>query len=352
MTRERAVLPLLGPEGGKNIDFTPRVGDVQTLAEVRLPTDPQPITDVLMFFTSACNSRCVTCDIWKDKAHQEFPFEKFVEMANEPLLTGATWALIGGEFTAYSKYIDVVDYLNLLKANYYLITNALLPERIKRIYDRTALNNLSISLDAMWEKHDAIRGVPGNFDKVRELLAWVKVNHPETRVRIGFTMSEYNTRQDLIDVTAFCHMWDVELKLAVACDAAMYTSHTEGMHVGRSELYEFEDLVPPGDNYLQLYRPWVKGWEPRCEGILQHVTVNYNGDVVICPTRPMLLGNVLDRRFPEVWLDEETAFRREAVSKTCNQCWMSCIRKYDAKKVSSDNVRHLRGVFNCDEQEN
>lgn len=318
---------------------------VQGLDEVPLPTDPQPITDVLMFFTSNCNSRCVTCDIWKDTARQEFPFEKFVEMACEPILTGAQWALVGGEFTTYTNYIDVVEYLNRLHARYYLITNGILPRKIQNIYEHTGLTNLSVSLDAMGAKHDKIRGYDGNFRRVVELIEWVRKNHPETAVRVGFTMSEYNTRQDLMEVSNFCTIAGLELKLAVACDAGLYTSHGGDINVGKLELYEFEDLVSSDDKYLQLYRAWRRGWTPRCEGILQHVTVNYNGDVVVCPTLPVVMGNVLERRFDDVWNSEFSVKLRDGYSKTCNACWMSCIRKYDANKVSDGNVRHLKGVF-------
>lgn len=303
------------------------------------------IESCTVYFTSLCNSGCQTCDIWKNKEREEFPFETFKDVVLDPVMRNATYTLIGGEFTVYSKYIDVVKFLNDVGAEYYFITNGILPERIKKVYERTGITNLSLSLDAYGTKHDELRGAPNNFKKIIEIIEWVEKHHPETNLRIGYTISPYNSREDLKNVQAFCLAFGIDLKLSIGSNSEVLMTHSDTPQMSEKELYKFEDLVEP-DQYLELYRAWARGKDIKCNGIFKHVTLNYNQDILLCENRLVTIGNLKNSSMSLEWnsnaLQRDLRFNRD----TCNKCWMSCVRKADAKRISPELTREWRKELN------
>ncbi|MFN2122024.1 MAG: radical SAM protein, partial [Candidatus Promineifilaceae bacterium] len=124
-----------------------------------------------------CNSRCLTCNIWM-KREDELTLDEWdkvlASLGNAPY-----WFTIsGGEPLMYPGIVELAKlaYLHNRPGIINIPTNAILksgPERVEQILaacpDTQVIINLS--LDGVGEKHDAIRGVPGNFEKFEERLA-------------------------------------------------------------------------------------------------------------------------------------------------------------------------------------
>lgn len=315
------------------------------------------ITSATIYSTSLCNSGCLTCDIWKTKQREEFDHNLFDTIIRLPFLSGAVWTLIGGEITIHKNYIDIVESLNRAGKNYYFISNGILPEKIKKIYERTTLSHLSLSLDALGEKHDYIRGAKHNFQKIDSLIDWVKLHHPETDVRIGYTLSNFNTREDLISVLAYAKAKKVGVKLSVAAQSELFSANSDTMDLTADELYQFEDLVER-DQYLDLYRPWVKGWFTKCHGIKEHLVLQYNGDVLLCEAKIVKLFNIFDglneiekldnimvaKNLEKKWFSSRVQLILKEY-EDCNDCWMSCVRKADAKRFTNEEVAQINAGY-------
>lgn len=124
-----------------------------------------------------CNSRCLTCNIWM-KREDELTLDEWdkvlASLGNAPY-----WFTIsGGEPLMYPGIVELAKlaYKHNQPGIINIPTNAILksgPERVEQILaacpDTQVIINLS--LDGVGEKHDIIRGVPGNFEKFEERLA-------------------------------------------------------------------------------------------------------------------------------------------------------------------------------------
>jgi MoaA/NifB/PqqE/SkfB family radical SAM enzyme len=124
-----------------------------------------------------CNSRCLTCNIWM-KRENELTLDEWdkvlASLGNAPY-----WFTIsGGEPLMYPGIVELAKlaYHHNKPGIINIPTNAILksgPERVEQILsacpDTQVIINLS--LDGIGEKHDIIRGVPGNFEKFEERLA-------------------------------------------------------------------------------------------------------------------------------------------------------------------------------------
>jgi MoaA/NifB/PqqE/SkfB family radical SAM enzyme len=119
-----------------------------------------------------CNSRCLTCNIWK-KSTDEFTLEEW-DRTFQSLGTAPYWFTISGGEPFMQDIVAISQslYKHCKPGIINIPTNSLLyktiPEKIESICNNCPDSQiiLNLSLDGVGEKHDRIRGVPGNFDKV------------------------------------------------------------------------------------------------------------------------------------------------------------------------------------------
>lgn len=319
--------------------FEPRHSTIQRLSD-REEHPRFTVVDLHFFFTSICNSGCQTCDIWKEKRRVEFPAAEVMRLADLPMLRDTAFVLLGGEFTIHSEYIEIVKGLNERNHPYYMFSNGILPERIYRTYaEAGGIKNLSMSVDAYGAKHDEIRGFPGNFERIREIATWVRREHPETFLRFAYTVSPYNTRQDLEEVIAFAKDLGVDVRVGYMTAASIYSTFT---HREIPQYYPIDDLYH--DKYIALYSAWAKGWSVPCTGIYYHPAIMQDGRLILCQNLGVSLGNVLERPFEEIWNDPATR-EKIATYESCNKCWMSCQRKYDAERLTWEQIGEIRKTY-------
>jgi len=133
---------------------------------------------VLVELTNKCNSKCLTCDIWK------IPQEKWItlEIVKFQIFTKKMgkhlkWlAFSGGEVSLVTNFNEFVQTLKSNSKSLKIVTfttNGLNPERIlaNALLLKKELNCtvfITISLDGNQEFHDKIRGVEGNYAKARK----------------------------------------------------------------------------------------------------------------------------------------------------------------------------------------
>lgn len=116
---------------------------------------------------SACNCRCVMCDIWKANAEKrEISVEDLERhVASIRALHVQRVMLTGGEPLLHRNLWALCDRLREEDIRLTLVTTGLLVEQHAAEIART-VDEVVISVDGPREIHDAIRRVPGGFDKI------------------------------------------------------------------------------------------------------------------------------------------------------------------------------------------
>ncbi len=123
-----------------------------------------------------CNSRCLTCNIWM-KRENELTLDEW-DKTLASLGTAPYWVTIsGGEPLMFPAIVELTQlvYQHTKPGIINIPTNGILksgPDRVRRILESCPDTQLiiNLSLDGVGEKHDLIRGVPGNFTKFEERL--------------------------------------------------------------------------------------------------------------------------------------------------------------------------------------
>jgi MoaA/NifB/PqqE/SkfB family radical SAM enzyme len=123
-----------------------------------------------------CNSRCLTCNIWM-KRENELTLEEWDRVLASLGQAPYWFTISGGEPMMYPHVVELtrLAYERCRPGVINIPTNAILPtipDRVERIAQSCPESQviINLSLDAVGEKHDVIRGVPGNFKKFEQRL--------------------------------------------------------------------------------------------------------------------------------------------------------------------------------------
>jgi MoaA/NifB/PqqE/SkfB family radical SAM enzyme len=170
---------------------------------------------LILGMTNLCNSKCVTCFYWDHlnvNRHLEMSLEEY-DRALADLGSLYSVVLTGGEPTLNR---DLPSITHLLyhrhdASNVTMPTNSLIPEQVEAIVvgalasrkDERQTFTVGLSLDHLFEKHDSIRGAPGNFPKVIETyrrLAALKRRERGFVLNVQTVLASFNM-DDLPEIT-------------------------------------------------------------------------------------------------------------------------------------------------------
>ena len=278
---------------------------------------------VLVHFevTLRCNAKCGFCDYWKtDPEEKDRELASFAEAARrfDPMLVCFT----GGEPLMRKDLESIVSSVErAIRLKYMtLITHGamLTPERAKSLWD-AGINQLSISLDYLDERHDAARGIPRLAARILDAV-------PKMR-ELGIDNIRFNTviKSDNIgDVMGIVRR---SAELGIGVNLSVYTDakNGNGDHLLTDQHFRAVDelvaevlafkrknrkVVTNSDYYLNQIPRYVRGEmrEP-CRSGIRTIHLDPSGHVKRCPDFPTDFH----------WRDFE---KYEPVN--CNKCYYAC----------------------------
>jgi MoaA/NifB/PqqE/SkfB family radical SAM enzyme len=139
---------------------------------------PLELESVFLFVTSTCNSLCRTCFYWDElNSGRDLTFDQIRRITETAPPFHKLW-LSGGEPFLRKELAEIIElfYLNTHVRHVNLPTNGLLPQKVESVIDQVLERcpeltiDLNFSLDGLANTHDAIRGVPNNFDKTLQTI--------------------------------------------------------------------------------------------------------------------------------------------------------------------------------------
>jgi len=294
-----------------------------------------------------CNSRCLTCNIWK-KQEDELTLEEW-ERVFRSLGKAPYWVTIsGGEPFLYPELVEFTAalYQECRPAIINIPHNCLLDQVVARhvaeIAERCPQSRIviNLSLDGVGEKNDHIRGVPGSFDKFEKTYrALRELDYPNLAIGIHTVISKFNV-QDIDQV--FDHA------LALMPDSYITEIAEERVELDTVGL----DIVPPADEYDRAVKRLTSRLNPRAFSDISQIThafrkeyyelvtrilrertqvipcyagwasaqIHANGDVWPCCVRADSIMNVREVHydFKQVWFSPQAdRIRRSILKKEC-----------------------------------
>ena len=219
--------------------------------------------------TNLCQSRCKTCNIWE--IYKDSPEKRSDELSLPEIKSifqsmGHIYLfnVSGGEPFLRRDFVDIIHAAckYLTPGVIHIPTNAIaekqvvsktkqIIELLRTSYPKTKLT-IKPSLDHIGQKHDDIRGVPGNFDKVMSVfksLSDLKPEYEHLHVELGTVISRWNV-DDIREIAEFITRLDPD-------------SYRNEIAEQRSEMLNLENPITPDatqyENAINFFVAELKG---------------------------------------------------------------------------------------------
>lgn len=151
---------------------------------------------VILMPHSACNCRCVMCDIWKDNKNLKQLTEKDIEgLVISLKKLGTQQALMsGGEALLNPNFFKFCELLNKQNIRISLLSTGLtLKKNAEQIVQH--VNDVIVSLDGDEETHNYIRNIPDAFQKLKEGIEVIKKIRPSFKITGRTVIHKINFRK-------------------------------------------------------------------------------------------------------------------------------------------------------------
>lgn len=297
--------------------------------------------------TNRCNSRCVTCNIWKNTAKDELSASNY-ESLFRGLGPRLRWLHVtGGEPFLRSDLQEIVESALELCPNLCVVdfaTNGFLSDDIVKvitalIQERSkVLFAVGISIDGRPDIHEYIRNMKGCWEKAErtfDQLEKLSRVHSNLQVHVNFTVSPWNIGEISQFCSKFPKMSPVSLsvyhlghsfKNSTGCDpgADFYKGAKSDiswfLQHGQETSFVKKLFLRLALTYLDdVSKPVLP-----CEAVGASCFIDPHGDVFPCTLLEYRLGNILeDPKLTCLNSANAKELRLKIKTGLCN-CWSGC----------------------------
>lgn len=288
------------------------------------------LSQLMIYATTQCQSRCKHCSIWK-KPEEHLSLEDIKAIVQSRSVTKNTViGLEGGEFLLHPEADSIMEWLKENHCRYTLLSNCLAPQKVVNAVRAYRPKHLYVSLDGNKETYQRMRGCNG-YDKVIEVVEALK---DEVPISLMFCLSPWNSFKDMEYVINIAKRYSIDIRIGIygtmdffdttadllAADMDNYTAQIPANIHDTDENYDF----------VVLYNEWRKGHlRLRCHSISSELVIHSNGNVPLCQNLNVVLGNIHDKPLDEIFNAELSVKLQCQYSHQCNKCWINFHRKYD-----------------------
>lgn len=276
--------------------------------------------------TTACQARCVHCsaDPLKDAARAELTTEELKSVVGQAVDLGATLVIFtGGDPLLRRDLFQLISHVDRGRAVPMIFTNGdlLTTDNVNRLAD-SGLYSMNISIDSPDpSEHDALRGVPGLFNKAIEggwraldagVLVGLSTHATSERLRSGKleALLNFARREGFNEVTIFDRIPSGKLLK----DTEMILTDDE-----RRRIVELATRFNSGPHPMGVIAQSIVNSPlgAGCYGAASELYMTPYGDVAPCDFNPVSFGNVRQTPLAAIWRKMATHPDFACQHKTC-----------------------------------
>ncbi len=286
-------------------------------------------------FTNRCNLACRHCYSYADPNSEDFLSTEFILSSIPELLKAGIRFVIfsGGEPLIRRDIFEIAEAMRKAGIVTYLSTNGLYvsEKNAGRIIE--TFNYIGISIDGIEEVHDAFRGLEGAYRRSLDAIALIQKYGGNAGIRFTVTKETQENLYDIFDLAERIGVDKIYIShlvysgrglenLAIDITSEERRRYVEFIIDKAFEYYESGrkiDVVTGNmemdailflekfsarhpelrDEMLRRLRAWGGNSAGR-----KLVNIDWKGNVKPDPFFPFVLGNMTEKPFSEIWLDE------------------------------------------------
>lgn len=283
--------------------------------------------------TKRCNARCTFCGYWEEKAPKELADYTDVIKKFKPVVV----SLSGGEPLIRRDLEDVIRKFRPYCHYVAMVTNGiLLNEQRAQKLKEAGVNQISVSLDFLDERHDAVRGVAGLFKRLSDMLP--RLAAAGHNIVLNTVIMETNLDQ-IIPLAHQAAAWGIGVSYSSYCslkvddDSHMISDHRfEELAAIIKELKGLKKTlrnIRNSDYYLDFIPEYFKnGGIPGCQAGHKWVQITPDGQLQPCSElKPICHFSEYDPK--------------KVGPIDCTKCWFACRGEAQANPLKWQRLREL-----------
>ena len=329
-----------------------------------VPVDP---SSAYIMLTDNCNSRCVTCNVWKNSSVNELTTEEIKNLLHQLKEMGIKeLVFVGGEPLLRSDIGEVIREASSLKFRAIIVvTNGLLLEKKAEELLDSGITHIDVSIDSVGEANDKIRGVPGDYERavkgikavqrlkrskglevyvtiMTTLLMNDNVDRIPELVEVARSLEAYmlfNLLDDRIDVFKGIPFSELLVKDEQKIDETI--DHLKMINK------KYPNLITQCDYSLEYARNYLKGknrYDFHCVHGYKRVYVGSHGEIYPSCWAMKPIGNIREDRLSDViGSKEQRELAKKMYKMECPKCTNSYVTNILVKHLISHKLRCGKG---------
>lgn len=296
----------------------------------RLRPAHKSLTQLMLYSTTRCQSRCRHCSIWK-KPDENLSLDDIRKIMSSRCVTPhTTVGLEGGEFVLHPQAEEILAWFRENHPNYTLLSNCLAPDKVIKLVRKYRPNHLYVSLDGDRDTYMRMRGRDG-YDKVVQVVEALKDDVP---ISLMFCLSPWNGFDDMRFVVEFAKRYGIDVRIGIYGTMAFFDTTSEMLDACENNwlgqipgnIHDTEENY----DFVALYDEWKNDrLNLPCKSIFSELVIHSNGDVPVCQNLDLMLGNIHDNTLDKIFNGETARRIQNRQCRECNGCWINFHRKYD-----------------------
>ena len=283
--------------------------------------------------TYRCNAKCNMCNIWRypTQPASEVGVDVYRKLPQMDFLN-----VTGGEPFLRSDLDEIVTVFKTKTKRMVISSNGWFVDRTIRLFKKHGNSiGIRISIEGLSHANDEIRGMAKGFDNAIRILTTL---HSMGIKDIGFglTVQDHNVK-DVNELYRLASMMNLEFATAALHNSFYFHKDDNRIDSVPEALEALKELA---GHLLESKRPkdWFRAYFNY--GLMNYLQGNErllpcrmahdaffldpNGDVLPCNgmDAPMVLGNLREKDWNEIWFSERAEQVRETVRNCPKQCWM------------------------------
>jgi len=325
--------------------------------------------------TIRCNLKCKMCYQGQTRAERrrELSTSEAIDIFRKLKGRVKEIKMVGGEPFVRDDIFDLISFWDKEGERIILQTNLTLlgKKGAEKLEDYKKVHDVLTSLDGPPAVHDAVRGIRGSFDKLKESILSLKKHRPDIPITIFATMllgDDFDTLFKLVDTVK-----DLGISTVNVLFEQVYSSDEikkardifdkefdwkEGDYRLNTQMREpsFEPSLKASETLKKLKKLRRYGFAKKCfvnfvpfnyyknvdiylgkkkvktfclKLLAPELRINQTGDVVWCDVIEKSFGNLLEKTPDEIWLSEDyQKFRKHLFEKGLPICYRCCKASY------------------------
>lgn len=305
-----------------------------------------PIRNVNFAITYKCNSRCLSCDIWKRYLKNNSLLKKELLTCDLKKIFSQFDNLRSVGITGGEPFLrnDLVDVVKAIKVHSITIsTNGIMSGRILKFVqnmikiDSIRELGISVSIDAIGELNDKIRGTLNSYEKslnTIRLLKELQKKNKKLIIGISNTISKMNIN-DVLKVYKLAKKLNVAFSTRLAQSSSLFYNNVcskifideKDLHKVR-EIFQFLLKEQPSNIFYRYYlKKFLKNpnkQATQCFSGFNSFFLDPYGNIYPCIMLNKGIGNLKKKSLKELLNSNDAIKIKEYVKQGKCSCWTDC----------------------------